>query len=71
VLNSLTEHGFQDAFTKWPRWERCIRVEGGSFEVMLASSTKLVIEQMAAPVPGIMDGSLQLDLFSITGPKLN
>jgi hypothetical protein len=26
VLNSLTEHGFQDAFKKWQKlWERCIR----------------------------------------------
>jgi hypothetical protein len=29
VLNTLTEHDFQNAFTKWQkRWERCIRVEG-------------------------------------------
>jgi hypothetical protein len=33
VLNSLTEHDFQDAFKKWQkRWERCIHVEGGYFE---------------------------------------
>jgi hypothetical protein len=28
VLNTLTEHDFQDAFQKWQkRWERCIRAE--------------------------------------------
>jgi hypothetical protein len=33
VLNTLTEHDFQDAFKKWQkRWERCIRVEGDYFE---------------------------------------
>jgi hypothetical protein len=29
MLNTLTEHDFQEAFKKWQkRWERCIRVEG-------------------------------------------
>jgi hypothetical protein len=33
VLNTLTEHGFQDAFTKWQKhWERCICAEGYYFE---------------------------------------
>jgi hypothetical protein len=33
VLNTLTEHDFQDAFKKWQKlWERCIRVEEGYFE---------------------------------------
>jgi hypothetical protein len=33
VLNTLTEHDFQDAFKKWQkRWEWCIRVEGDYFE---------------------------------------
>jgi hypothetical protein len=33
VLNTLTEHDFQDAFTKWQkRWERCIRAEWDYFE---------------------------------------
>jgi transposase len=33
VLNTLTEHDFQDAFEKWQkRWERCIRVEGDYLE---------------------------------------
>jgi hypothetical protein len=28
VLNTLTEHDFQDAFKKWQkRWEQCIRME--------------------------------------------
>jgi hypothetical protein len=29
VLNTLTEHDFQDAFKKWQKcWERCILAEG-------------------------------------------
>jgi hypothetical protein len=33
VLNTLTEHDFQDAFKQWEkRWELCIRAEGDYFE---------------------------------------
>jgi hypothetical protein len=33
VLNTHTEHNFQDAFKKWQkRWERCIRAEEDYFE---------------------------------------
>jgi hypothetical protein len=33
VLNTLTEHDFQDAFKKWQKhWERCISVEGNYFK---------------------------------------
>jgi hypothetical protein len=32
VLNSLTEHGFQDAFRHGRGWERCIGAEGDCFE---------------------------------------
>jgi phosphoribosylformylglycinamidine (FGAM) synthase-like enzyme len=33
MLNTLTEHDFQEAFKKWQkRWERRIRVEGDYFE---------------------------------------
>jgi hypothetical protein len=33
VLNTLTEHNFQNAFKKWhERWERCIRAEWDYFE---------------------------------------
>jgi hypothetical protein len=33
VLDTLTEHDFQDAFKKWHRhWEGCICVEGDYFE---------------------------------------
>jgi hypothetical protein len=33
VLNTLTEHDFQNAFKKWQkRWERCIRGEEDYFE---------------------------------------
>jgi hypothetical protein len=33
VLNTLTEHNFQDAFQKWQkRWEQCICAEGDYFQ---------------------------------------
>jgi hypothetical protein len=33
VLNTLTEHDFQDAFKKLrKRWERCIHAKGDYFE---------------------------------------
>jgi hypothetical protein len=33
VLNTLTEHDFQDAFKKWQKhWEQCIGAEGDPFE---------------------------------------
>jgi hypothetical protein len=33
VLNSLTAHDLQDAFTEWQeRWEWCIHTEGDCFE---------------------------------------
>jgi hypothetical protein len=33
VLNTLTDHDFQDAFKNWQkRWERCIHAEGDYFE---------------------------------------
>jgi hypothetical protein len=34
VLNTFTEHNFQDAFKKWQKcWEQCIHVEGDYSEV--------------------------------------
>jgi hypothetical protein len=48
VLNSLTAHDLQDAFTEWQRRrERCIHMEGD-----------LVFDQTASPVPEIMDDPL-------------
>jgi hypothetical protein len=33
VLNTLTEHGFQDGFKKWQKhWEWCINAEGDYLE---------------------------------------
>jgi hypothetical protein len=33
VLNTLTEHDFQDAFKHWQkRWERCLRAKWDCFE---------------------------------------
>jgi hypothetical protein len=51
VLNTLTEHDFQDAFVKWEkRWERCIRAEVTTSRVMVTSRLK-----EATAVPEIMD----------------
>jgi hypothetical protein len=34
VLNTLTEHDFQDAFKKWQkRWDWCLCAEGDCFKV--------------------------------------
>jgi hypothetical protein len=43
VLNSLTEHGFQDAFKEWlERWERCIyERKGTTSRAMVASRHKV------------------------------
>jgi hypothetical protein len=33
VLNTLTEHDYQEAFEKWQkRWEHCVRAESCYFE---------------------------------------
>jgi hypothetical protein len=48
--------GFQDAFKKWQKFcEQCICAEEDYFE---GDGPKLVFDQMAAPVPRIIDGSL-------------
>jgi hypothetical protein len=40
VLNTLTEHDFQDEFKKWQkRWERCIRAEGTEVSCWADGST--------------------------------
>jgi hypothetical protein len=42
VLNTLTEHDFQDAFKTWKKcWEWCICMEGNYFEVMVAGRPKV------------------------------
>jgi hypothetical protein len=65
VLNTLTVHDFQDAFKKWQnRWERCIRTDGSTTRVMVASRPKINFDQMTAPVPEIMDSSLYVVDFS-------
>jgi hypothetical protein len=57
VLNTFTEHDFQDAFQKWQkRWERRVPAEGDYY--LRPVGPKLVSDQMAAHVPEIMDGSM-------------
>jgi hypothetical protein len=42
VLNTLTGHGFQDAFKQWQkRWKRCIARKGTTTRVMVASRLKV------------------------------
>jgi hypothetical protein len=62
VLNTPTEHDFQDAIKKWQKsGKRCIRAEGDYSRAMVASRPKdSFFDQMAAPVQEIMDGSMQL-----------
>jgi hypothetical protein len=41
VLNTLTEHDFQNAFKNWQKsWESCLRAEGDCFRVTVISSLK-------------------------------
>jgi hypothetical protein len=55
VLNTLTEHDFQDAFKNWQkRWERFILAEFNYFEGDGGQQPQRVSVQMAAPVPEIM-----------------
>jgi hypothetical protein len=60
ALNTLKEHNFQDAFIKrLKRLEGCIIAEEG-LTLMAASRPKLVFDQMAAPIPEIIDGSFYI-----------
>jgi hypothetical protein len=60
ALNTHTEHDLHIAFKKkWQKcWERCILAEVDYFEGDWPVVPKLVFDQMAAPVPEIMDASL-------------
>jgi hypothetical protein len=62
VLNTFTEHDFKDASKNWQkRWEQRIRTEADYFEGDGGSvGSNLVLDQMASPVPEIIDGSLHL-----------
>jgi hypothetical protein len=56
VLNTLTEHDFQDAFKNGRSTGNCAYAQKGTTSrVMVVSSATLIFEQMAAPVPKIMD----------------
>jgi hypothetical protein len=56
VLNSLTEHDFQDAFYGRSVGNGAYAQKGTTSRVMVARRPK--VNQLAAPVPEIMDGSL-------------
>jgi hypothetical protein len=52
VLNTFTEHDFQEALKKLQkRQERCICMEADYFK---GDGGQLIFDQMAAPVPEIM-----------------
>jgi hypothetical protein len=59
VPNTLAEHYLQDAFKNGRRAGNgsCVW-KGGYSRVMMASRPKVSFDQMAAPVPEIMAGSL-------------
>jgi hypothetical protein len=58
VLNTLTEHNFKDAFNKMA--EALEVQKETTLRVMAASRSKVSFYWMAAPVPEIMDGSLNM-----------
>jgi hypothetical protein len=59
VLNSLTEHDYQDAIKDGRNaGNGAYARKGTASRVMVACSPKLVFDQMSAPVTEIMDRSL-------------
>jgi hypothetical protein len=59
VLNTLTEHDFQDAFKNYRRAGNGEHARKGTISrVMLDSRPKVSFDQMAAPGLEIMNGSL-------------
>jgi hypothetical protein len=60
MLNTLTEHNFQDPFKKTGRSavKGAYTRKGIISRVMVASRPKVSFDKMAAPVPEIMDMSL-------------
>jgi hypothetical protein len=59
VLNTLTEHEFQDAFKNGrSAGNGTYGRKGTTSRVMVASRPKVSFDQMAAPVLEIMDGSM-------------
>jgi hypothetical protein len=62
VLNSLTEHDFQDALKKMAEAPGTLHTSGRELLHGLCwpVGPKLVSDQMATPVPEIMDGSLYI-----------
>jgi hypothetical protein len=59
VLNTLTEHGFLDAFKNVvSAWKGAYSRKMTNSRVMVVVGPKLIFEQMASPVPEIMDTSL-------------
>jgi exonuclease III len=52
MLNTPTEHDFQDAFKKWQkRWQQCIRAKGDYSRLMVASMPKVNFYQMESTSP--------------------
>jgi hypothetical protein len=59
VLNTLTEHGYHDAFRNGRRGGNSAYArKGTASKVTVGSRPKVSFDQMAAPVPEIMDGYL-------------
>jgi hypothetical protein len=58
VLNTFAEHDFQDAFNTYQNcWGLRVRAKGDYCEVEGTSRNKVIFDQTATRVPGIIDSS--------------
>jgi hypothetical protein len=60
VLNTITEHDFQDAFKKMAEALGMVHTCGRGLPQGCPVGTELVFYQVAVPVPEIMNGSLNM-----------
>jgi hypothetical protein len=58
VLNTLTEDDFRDAFQNGRSADNGTYARKGTTSRLMGISPKLFLDQIAAPVPEIMDGCL-------------
>jgi hypothetical protein len=68
VLNTLTEQDFHDALKNGRSSENGVYVRKGTTSWVIETRRSIVRDQMAAPVPEIMDtGSIYLECYFYTG----
>jgi hypothetical protein len=68
VLNTFTEHDFQDAFKEWQKCWESVHTRGRRLLQgrLWPAGPKLVFDQMAAPVPEIMDDTLYVYRLTVS-----